>query len=65
MDKNVHEASILTADLFAEMRPDEISNFENEMLPRNFSKSAKDVELIDVKTHGDSVFSHILLATGK
>jgi hypothetical protein len=52
------EASILTADLFAPMTRDEINNFENEMLPGNFSKSAQDVDLIDAKKYGDSVFSH-------
>jgi hypothetical protein len=58
VDKNLSEASILTADLFATMTADEINNFENEMLPGNFSKSAKDVDMIDVEEYGNSIFPH-------
>ncbi|MDR2795409.1 MAG: hypothetical protein LBB47_01710 [Spirochaetaceae bacterium] len=57
MGKNYGTPSILTADLFAEMTTAEINNFDRGMLPRNIAKSAKDVDLIDVEKHGDSVFS--------
>jgi hypothetical protein len=57
MYKNCEGASILTADLFAKMTTEEINNFDKEMLPRNFSKDAKDVDLIDVKKYGDDIFS--------